>query len=58
MVDLYKISRRQLVRLEIEILAIQHLLYVPCLLSDAVIAVEVHSCMDINTKIAAVKKIV
>lgn len=45
-----------IVRLEIEILAIQHLLYVPCLVSDAVIAVEVHSCMDVNPKIAVAKK--
>lgn len=43
-------------RLEIESLAIQHLLYVPCLVSDAVIAVEVHSCTVISPKIAVVKK--
>lgn len=43
-------------RLEMEILAIQHLLYMPCLVSDAVLAVEVHSCTDINPEIAIVKK--
>lgn len=45
-----------MVRLEIEILAIQLLLYMPCLISDAALAVEVHSCMDINPKIAVVTK--
>lgn len=57
MVNLYKILRGHLiVRLEMEILAIQHLLYMPCLVSDAVLAVEVHSCTDINPEIAVVKK--